>query len=95
MAALGTLGDAKAAALLESYVAADSESADGKAAKNALNQLRKKAGPPVPAEVNRLRGEVNDLRSQLKQLNGDIKTLRARFKESLETEKQEPAPAAK
>ncbi len=95
MGALGTLGDAKAAALLESYVAADSESADGKAAKNALNQLRKKAGPPVPAEVNRLRGEVNDLRSQLKQLNGDIKTLRARFKESLETEKQEPAPAAK
>ncbi len=95
MGALGALGDAKAAPLLESYVVADKESPDAKAAQNALNQLRKQAAPPMPAEVNRLRGDVSDLRAQLKQLNSDIKTLRARFKESLETEKKEEAPAAK
>lgn len=91
MGALGSLGDPKAIPLLESYITADADSADGRAASGALGKLRKQSGPPVPEEVNRLRGEVNDLRSQLKQMNDDIRTLRSRFKESLES--QEPAKA--
>ncbi len=85
MSALGELGDPKAMPLLQSFVAIDADSEDGKAAQSALGKLQKEAGPPVPEEVNRLRGEVNDLRAQLKQLNDDIKTLRAQFKESLKT----------
>lgn len=86
MAALGALRDPKAVPLLESFVAADRDSADGRAAQQALNTLRKEATPPVPEEVNRLRNQVNDLQAQLKRVNEDVETLRAQFREALKAQ---------
>jgi aminopeptidase N len=83
MRALGELHDSKAKPLLDSYVAADSESEDGRAAKQALDILRKEVRAPVPEAVNRLGGQVNDLEAQLKRVNEDLKSLRAQFKEAL------------
>lgn len=94
MGALGELGDPKARPLLSSFVAIDADSADGKAAKRALDQIGKEVPPAVPAEVSRLRGEVRDLQSQLKQMNEAIKTLRERFHESLKEPEEETTEAA-
>jgi len=90
---MSALGDEKAIPLLESY-ASDPDSQDGREARRAIEQIRKEVGPPVPEEVNRLRGEVNDLRSQLQQLNGDIKTLREQFRESFKETAKEPEEAS-
>jgi aminopeptidase N len=84
MGALGTLGDAKALPLLESY-AADPDSEEGRAAQRAMEQLRKEAPASVPQEVQTLRTEVRDLRSQLRQVNADIKVLREQMRERLKS----------
>ncbi|MEE2735216.1 MAG: M1 family aminopeptidase [Verrucomicrobiota bacterium] len=103
MGALGELRDSRAIPVLTTFVAADSESAHGKAAQSAIDQIRKNEAPgKAPAEVNRLRGQVQDLEKQLKGLSEELKTLQARFKESLpppsdkkeETKDKKPAPAA-
>ena len=87
MRALGELHDPKAIPLLESFVAADRDSKDGRAAKQALDILRKEVRAPVPEEVNRLRNHVSDLDAQLKRVNEDLKNLRSQFKEALEVSK--------
>ena len=87
--ALGELGDAKAIPILTTFVAADSESAQGKAAQAAIDKIRKNApASNAPAEVDRLRGQVQDLEKQLKGLSDELKAMQARFKEALESKKQ-------
>ena len=102
MGALGELRDSRAIPVLTTFVAADSESAHGKAAQSAIDQIRKNEAPgKAPAEVNRLRGQVQDLEKQLKGLSEELKTLQARFKESLppppdkkqDAKEKKPAPA--
>ena len=91
MSALGELHDPRAIPVLETFVAADRDSADGKAAQDAINQIRKEQRPPVPEEVNTLRAQVSDLQNQLKGVSDEMKTLRAQFKEAIESIK--PASA--
>ena len=94
MTALGELGDAKAIPILSTFVAADTESPAGKAAKSAIDNIRKnEAASNAPAEVNRLRNHVQDLEKQLQGLSNELKSLQARFKEAMESLKQnQPAP---
>lgn len=92
MAALGDLHDAKALPILETFVAADSDSADGKAAQSAINQIRKDQRPRVPEEVNTLRSQVRDLQGQLQGMSEEMKALRAQFKESVEKVKSVQTP---
>ncbi|MGI9239565.1 MAG: M1 family aminopeptidase [Verrucomicrobiales bacterium] len=98
MGALGELSDSKAIPVLTTFSAADSDSARGKAAKAAIDKIRKNApASNAPAEVNRLRGQVQDLEKQLKGLSDELKAMQARFKEALETTKADetPEPAQK
>jgi peptidoglycan hydrolase CwlO-like protein len=93
MGALGELGDAKAIPVLTTFVAADSASGHGKAAQAAISKIRKdEPASKAPAEVNRLRGQVQDLEKQLKGLSDEFKTMNARFKETLESRKDETKP---
>lgn len=90
MSALGELHDPKAIPVLETFAAADRDSAEGKAAQSAIDKIRKEQRPRVPEEVNTLRSQVTDLQNQLKGMSEEMKTLRAQFKEAVETIK--PAP---
>ena len=93
MAALGELRDPRAIPLLTTFVAADPESDEGKAAKAAIDKIRKNEAPGnAPAEVNRLRGQVQDLEKQLKGLSDALKTLESRFKEAMESRKTDKTP---
>ncbi len=99
--ALGELRDSRAIPVLTTFVAADSESAHGKAAQSAIDEIRKNEAPgKAPEEVNKLRGQVSDLEKQLKTMSEELKALQARFKESFKTRKEadaapegEPSPA--
>ncbi|MGK0187743.1 MAG: aminopeptidase N [Verrucomicrobiales bacterium] len=95
MSALGDLHDAKAIPVMETFVAADSDSADGKAAQAAINQIRKDQRPRVPEEVNTLRSQVSDLRGQLTGMSEEMKALRAQFKEAVEKVKPDSDKAPK
>ncbi|NIP97598.1 MAG: hypothetical protein GWO24_30870 [Akkermansiaceae bacterium] len=98
MAALGELNDARAIPVLTTFVAADPESAHGKAAQSAIELLRKDdPASKAPAEVNRLRGQVQDLEKQLNGLSDELKSLQARFKEAMKSrpEDQETEKAEK
>jgi aminopeptidase N len=90
MTALGELHDPKAIPVLETFAAADRESAEGKAAQSAIDKIRKELRPRVPEEVNTLRSQVSDLQNQLKGMSEEMKVLRAQFKEAVESLK--PAP---
>ena len=90
MSALGELHDSKAIPVLETFAAADRESAEGKAAQSAIDKIRKEQRPRVPEEVNTLRSQVSDLQNQLKGMSEEMKVLRAQFKEAVESLK--PAP---
>jgi HEAT repeat protein len=90
MGALGELHDPKAIPVLETFAAADRESAEGKAAQAAIDQIRREERPRVPEEVNTLRSQVSDLQNQLKGVSEEMKALRAQFKEAVEAMK--PAP---
>jgi aminopeptidase N len=90
MSALGELHDPKAIPVLETFAAVDRESADGRAAQAAIDQIRKEQRPRVPEEVNTLRAQVSDLQNQLKGMSDEMKTLRAQFKEVVK--KIKPAP---
>jgi uncharacterized coiled-coil DUF342 family protein len=84
------LRDPKAISVLETFVAADRESAEGKAAQAAIDKIRKEESPRVPEEVNTLRSQVGDLRNQLKGMSEEMKALRAQFKEAVEAMKADP-----
>ncbi len=85
MSALGVLGDSKAIPVLTTFVAADSDSARGRAAQSAIDKIRKnEPASKAPAEVNRLRGQVQDLEKQLKGVSDELKAMQARFKAALE-----------
>ena len=91
MGALGELRDPRAIPVLTTFVAADSDSPEGKAAQSAIDQIRKNEAPgQAPAEVSKLRGQVQDLEKQLKSLSGDFKALQERLKQSLAPSKEEP-----
>ena len=90
MAALGELHDPKAIPVLETFAAADRDSAEGRAAQSAIDKIRKELRPRVPEEVNTLRTQVTDLQNQLKGMSDEMKTLRAQFKEAVASIK--PAP---
>ncbi len=79
MGALGELKDPKAIAILETFVAADADSKDGKAAQDAINQIRKEAKPHTPAELTHLRQQVSDLQKQLRTVTGDLKSMQDRL----------------
>ena len=78
---------------ITTFVAADSDSAQGKLARSAIDKIRKNTPPGnAPAEVNRLRSQVQDLEKQLKGLSDELKAMQARFKEALESRNAEKTP---
>ncbi len=86
MSALGELNDSKAIPVLSTFVAADADSDNGKAAQAAIKRLRKnEVSSNAPAEVDQLRGQVQDLEKQLKGVSDEMKTLQARFKEAMKS----------
>ncbi len=95
MGALGELRDPRAIPVLTTFVAADSESAHGKAAQSAIDEIRKNEAPgKAPEEMNRLRGQVSDLEKQLKTMSEELKKLQDRFKKSLGAAQQPDVDAA-
>lgn len=75
--ALGTLGDAKAMAVLQTFARAQKESPERKAAEQAIDSLRAKRKPAD--EWQDLRKEILDLQKENRDLKGELETLKKRF----------------
>jgi aminopeptidase N len=74
---LGTLGDPKAIAVLETFTNGDPESPVYKAAEDSIKKIRE--NKPQSAEVGTLRKEVLDLQKQNKELQKQFEELKKQF----------------
>lgn len=80
--ALGTLGESRALAILDTIASGDPKSAKSKAAQEAAGKLRA-AKPIAPEEVAALRAQVFELQRQLKSTNDELKAAKDQFKEAI------------
>ena len=79
LAALGTLGDPKALAVVETFTRAGQESPERKAAQDAVAKLRAARRPAD--EFRALRDEVLGFRKEARELRAEIESLRNQVKE--------------
>ena len=86
--ALGTLGDPKAEAVLNTYLEAGAHAPDRGAAQQALNELN--AGPKPPDALRNLRNEVLELQRANRDLRKDLDAIKTQVQAA-----KEPAPAPK
>jgi aminopeptidase N len=87
--ALGTLGDSKAIAVLDTFAAADKESPESVAASRAITVLR--AGRKPADDFKNLRQEVLDLQKTTRDLRKQIVELQSEFKVAAPTNAASPA----
>ncbi len=76
--ALGTLGDPRAIAILETFSGDDPDDRVQRAAKSALRTLREEK-KVVPAEIIHLRETVSDLKKETEKLKNDLEDLKKRL----------------
>jgi aminopeptidase N len=76
--ALGTLGDPRAIAILETFSGDDPDDRVQRAAKSALRTLREEK-KVAPAEIIHLRETVNDLKKETEKLKNDLEDLKKRL----------------
>jgi aminopeptidase N len=75
--ALGTLGDIKAAPVLEKFVATSKANPEQAVAQKALHALHQRQAPP--AELTALRNELTELQSQTRQLRQELDELKKKL----------------
>jgi aminopeptidase N len=89
LTALGTLGDPKAAVVLEKFAGGSRQSRQRGAAEQALVRLRE--SPRAPSELSTLRKELGDLQTENRQLRKELDELKKKL-EARPSSKPAPSP---